>query len=186
MGSWDRVSLCSRGYPGTYSGLELRAQGSSSLCLPSIVIKGVYHCARLGPFLLIFFFLFLCECLCTCACRCPWRYQIPWSWSYRNIWANWYRCRDANSSLPQRATSALNHWTISLASQGLSYSVSATGLRVFTHCLTEFSHYCCLCTNKGRQHTEKLRRFRSILLVSGHVKSGPGAWAGGYTDTRKN
>jgi hypothetical protein len=33
---WDRVSLCSPGWPGT--------QKSTCLCLPSAGIKGVHHC----------------------------------------------------------------------------------------------------------------------------------------------
>lgn len=55
VGGLEKSPLCCHGYPGTYladqDGLELRAQGSASLSIPSVKIKDVYHHTRLDTFL---------------------------------------------------------------------------------------------------------------------------------------
>jgi hypothetical protein len=50
---WDRVSLCSPGYPGTHSRPGWpRTQKSACLCLPSAGIKGMrHHCLPPSNFL---------------------------------------------------------------------------------------------------------------------------------------
>lgn len=48
-----------------------------------------------------------------CGCWCVRKHQIPWSWSYVQLWAAYKRCYDLNSS-PGRAVLTCNCWAIFL------------------------------------------------------------------------
>jgi len=134
--------------PSTLSSLDpsvLPIPGSHPLFTPMAILLPLLSGMQASPlgtsFLLKYlFFMYTGVWL---ACISVWRCQIPWDWSYRQLWAAmWLLGIEPGSS----GGAALNHWAISsIPSYGICHLHNELFVHMYVFCLRSISLSLAIC-----------------------------------------